>query len=80
MCNTTHPDTVRLMWALDHPDKFRDLAVNDLWPHYTADALANKELINDTLDKARHMDDPMYEPMYGPSQDLLDKLGDDMRH
>lgn len=107
MCNNKHPDTIRLEWALDHPSKFRDLVENELWPRYTADALANKRLIDDTLDKARHMDDPLYEEqreaaglgftedreplkhpvttehipvIFKPSQELLDKLGDDMRH
>lgn len=107
MCNNKHPDTIRLEWALDHPSKFRDLVENELWPRYTADALVNKRLIDDTLDKARHMDDPLYDPTFDesgkltpkgayemgliekplthaesfkPSQDLLDKLGDDMRH
>ena len=75
MCNNKHPDTIRLEWALDHPSKFHDIAENELGPRYTTDASANKKLINDTLDKARHMDDPLYEP----SQDLHDKLGDDMR-
>ena len=49
------PEAKRLNWALDHPEKFHDLA-SDFMRRYTADAEANARMIADEIDEAMELD------------------------
>ena len=49
------PEAKRLGWALDHPEKFHDLA-SDFMQRYTPDAEANAKMISDGIDSAIQLD------------------------
>ena len=49
------PEAKRLNWALDHPEKFHDLA-SDFMRRYTTDAEANARMIADEIDEAMKLD------------------------
>ena len=53
--SASSPEAKRLNWALDHPEKFHDLA-SDFMRRYTADAEANARMIADEIDEAMELD------------------------